>query len=232
MYTAIDDKYLDIKKDDYNKLCEYLKSYYKIDALENEERYKNFHTYCWMIMIWLKELKKTGIDDKFFNDIFMNMIATVHCLIHNDMKISNFLLRNSIENFLRFFKNYMKEINIEDSPDSIFTYIFSNLDNGSLSKEKFQILKSVYSECCLYVHSALLKDNNLCDCLVNYDGYFDAEEVERFNNNFKNTYLSINSILILYNKKIFDNMSYSNQLTLRHYSIKEDLKSVFDAWSK
>lgn len=232
MYTPIDDKYLEAKKNDYDKLIEYLRTYYTIDILKYEEEFRCIHTYCWIIMLWLIEFKKNGIEDKFLNDIFTNMIATIHSLIHRDMKICNFLLRNSIENFIRFFKNYIKEIEIEDSTDSIFIAIFSKLENKSLAHSKFEILKSIYSECCLYVHSALLKDDNLCDCLISYDNYYNDKEFERFTNNCRNTYLTINSLLIFYNSKVFDNMSYNNQITIRHYCIKEDLKLILELWSR
>lgn len=232
MHTAFDDKYLEPKKNDYNRLIEYLSCYYNSRELINEEELKNVHTSCWIIMIWLLELKKCKAGDKFLNDIFVNMIATIHSLIHKDIKISNFLLRNSIENFIRFLQNHIKEINIHDSPDMIFNCIFSNLKNESFMHKNFEILKSIYSECCLYVHSTLLKDDNLCDCLIKYDSFYRDEEHERFINNFKNAYSAINNLLMIYNQNVFDNMSYNNQLTIRYYIATESLNSIFETWMK
>ncbi|WP_207655944.1 hypothetical protein, partial [Clostridium luticellarii] len=103
MFQTVDEKYLIPKKNDYKKLIKYLQDYYTNNIKINESFIRIIHDNSWMFITWIKELNKTNLNNKFLNEIFVNIIATIHNIVHCDIKVANFLLRNSIENFLRFF---------------------------------------------------------------------------------------------------------------------------------
>ena len=205
MHIPVDERYLVPEKDDLKNVINYLNI---DDIVKNSIR--EMHKFAWIIMIWIRIFGKNSIVNKFLNDIFTNLLSGLHTIKNKDVKLSSFLLRNSIEDFLRFYKIYENKINITDSPDIIFECIFSNCDDESFVHKNFEVIRSVYRECCLYVHSANLKDDNLCSCLENYKSLYSKVEIDLYTEKFVKIFSRISNLIIINNKRIFDQMSYND----------------------
>ncbi|KRQ85788.1 hypothetical protein ABG79_02443 [Caloramator mitchellensis] len=225
-------KYLKEQREDYNKLINFLNEYYKIE-IKNEVKndLKLIHKVSWIIIIWLRELKRNKIESKFLNEILTNLISMIHVYIHNDIKLCNFILRNSIENFIRFYNIYLSQIDTASSPDKIFEIIFNKFnDNMCFINNNFQILRSVYKECCDYIHSNNLDDENFCKNLDQYDNFYDDKEITRFNNNFDNVHRAMNNLILLNSKMIYEQMYLNNKSIIDDFVNKDDMKKIIEVW--
>ncbi|WP_158255944.1 hypothetical protein, partial [Clostridium luticellarii] len=120
---------------------------------------------------------------------------------------------------------------IDDSPSYIFETIFSLYDKDNIIHKNFEVVRTIYRDCCLYVHSASLTEDNLCSCLIEYDKFYNKDESTLFLKQFDKAYRIINNLILIYNKKIFDEMKYNSQLIIREYTNQEDLKSIFEYWN-
>lgn len=148
-----------IKKstDDIIKVLD--KVYKNLNLEINKKFIEDVNKYYIIVNVWNKKLK-----DKFNNsdisrlldNILLDYCSILNCIILSDEKLLNFLYRNIIESVLRIISGNLttKEI------DGLFNAIGSKASND-LEKNCLQsyssILKSIYNNNCLFIHTYIQK---------------------------------------------------------------------------
>ncbi|NFL75549.1 hypothetical protein FDB81_07375 [Clostridium sporogenes] len=165
---------------------------------KNKEFIRNITKYYMVIAIWFKNLKEniSENDDRRFllDNILLDYCSILNCVILGDEKIINFLYRNVIESMLRFVTCELttKEI------DKLFNKI-SQECKGNKEKKIMQtyvsVLKSIYDESCLYIHTDVDKIPSDLKNLIDYNNKSKKLDMSKLINSFNNLNISIFSIL-------------------------------------
>lgn len=125
----------------------------------NKTFIQNVNKYYIIMNVWNKKLKeKFNSKDisKLLDNILLNYCSILNCIVLSDEKMLNFLYRNIIESVVRIISGDLKTREL----DRLFTYIS---DKTSKQKEKelllmySSILKSIYNNNCLFIHTDIKK---------------------------------------------------------------------------
>ncbi len=162
-----------IIKDKINDTFEFLNTIYKnLDQndSDNKDIIREINKSYILISIWRNNFS----DDKniaLIDNILLNYCSLTHAILLKDNKVINFLLRNSIESFLRYVNNEPDTRDLEA--------LFSDLkDRVAISEGKNLIsnyssqLKNIYTNSNFYIHTYIDKIpdiKTLADYLHNDD---------------------------------------------------------------
>lgn len=228
MYSPVLD-YLDDFNIDFDRLINYFGDYYVNDIDENIEKIiKEILKDFWILRIWQIEFEKNNNNYYLYNDILLNYLASFHVVIHKDIKVLNYLIRSSIEDFIKFSKYFTVEFNEDLPPRDIFPKLFEFSKNDEFLHKNFENIRTIYSRNCQYVHSAKIKEDNLCDCLINYDDFYDLDELRKTIDDFNNVTRYFNNVLICFNINIFKTMTSDYQFFIRDYTNSKDLDVIYN----
>lgn len=151
MMDLITDFHKIIEESTNNTILE-LKKFFNIDVVnDNQQFIKKVNTYYIALQIWNKKLK----DDKnniFLDNILLNYCSILNCIVLKDEKVIYFLYRNTIESMIRVLSCEFSSRDIEE--------IFKKISHPTISanqkrilQDHISLLKSIYKECCQYVHT-------------------------------------------------------------------------------
>lgn len=177
MFTPVHD-YMKIVNDDYKVFYKYLEAQYpkKVIYSESNSNLRTLHNILWILYLTKETFNE---DNSYFNDLFANILAMINVTIVKDKKSLKFLVRSSIENFLKFSKIFYSEINTTDHPKDLFATIFKNTKEQKEIHEKYEKIKSYYSELSYEIHGNVIKNSKMCTCLKEYENLYLPKEINK-----------------------------------------------------
>lgn len=209
---------------DFADLMVYLGTEYNCQfSDEHIGEIKQIHKILWIIIIWRRYL-----ENHYYDDIVLNVLSLIHVSVHKDINIMNFLLRKSIEDFIRFMGIYIVGIRDSFKVSDAFDMAFDDSENDKFLHTKWEILKSVYSECSQTVHSNEVIENQApCSCLMNYDVYYSVADMSKSVNEWKKVTKCFCNIIIISDIDLFKRMLLNDQAIIRDYLFSDDLRVIF-----
>ena len=224
MYIPVHD-YMKPVEDDYKKFLKYLKEQYPKKKIysETSKSLEKLHRILWVLYI----IKGTLFENnEYFNDIFTTTLAIINSSVIKDKKSLNFLIRNTIESFLKFSKIFYNDINVKDHPRDLFSNIFEDCRNNSLIHLKYEKIKSYYSSLSNVVHGNNIANTKMSICLKEYDNICSLSEIKGEIDDF---YKFITYIVFIYLYTFPDKLKMikdDKQYILRDFIPSEDLKII------
>lgn len=133
---------------------------YKNLNLEINKKYiEDVNKYYIIMNVWNRKLKEKFRNNnisRLLDNILLDYCSILNCIILSDEKLLNFLYRNIIESFLRIISGDLENRDI----DNLFTSISKQASND-IEKEALQsyssVLKTIYNNNCLFVHTYIDK---------------------------------------------------------------------------
>jgi len=223
MLTPTED-YMKPIREDFSNLMIYLREMYNLElSQEYIIELKKIHKILWILIIWKKYLKNSN----YYNDIILNILSLIHVSVHKDINIMNFLLRKSIEDFLRFMEIYVPNIRSISKVSDVFETIFEYSINDKYLHNNWEIIKSIYSGCCLTVHSnGVIETQDLCTCLKNYDEYYCDKDMQENASAWAKTINHFCNILILNDINLFKRIPLNDQAIIRDFLSRDNLREI------
>ena len=224
MFTPTED-YMRPIREDFSNLLIYLKKLYNVEfGQEYVIELKKIHKILWVLIVWRRYLE----NNNYFDDVILNVLSLIHVSVHKDLNIMNFLLRKSVEDFLRFMGKHITEIRATIRVPDAFELAFENSRNDLFLHKNWEVLKSIYSDCCQTVHSNDVIENQIpCICLKNYDTYFSDNDMRTSTNEWTKTIKCFCNIIIIYDINLFKLIPLNDQAIIRDYLSTDDLQIIF-----
>nr|WP_312986019.1 hypothetical protein [Clostridioides sp.] len=193
------------------------KIYISVNREDNYLFYKEINQYYTLLKSWFTMLQKKYDEDfdLLLDNILINYCSLMHCVTLCDLKLINFLFRNTIESFLRFLLLDIENRDIER--------MFSELSSESIGCEKELIqmyssqMRQIYTDNCFYIHaqpSKMIKDFNT---LLDYKNNIDNPNLELYNLRIKFSNLNVAILSLL-------RIKYAE----RYIYMKDNIKSMHD----
>lgn len=225
MFTPVEDYMLPIRTD-FAELLIYLHEKYNAEL--NQEHIielKLIHKLLWILIVWRRYLESCN----YYDDVVLNVVSLIHVSVHKDINIMSFLLRKSIEDFLRFMGRYIIDIQNAPRVADTFELALQNSRDDEFIHSNWERLKSIYAECCQTVHSnATIEAQSPCMCLIHYDDYYSIDEMRRNVIEWTKTIKCFCNILIIIDIDLFKKIPLNDQAIIRDFIVTEDLKVIFN----
>ena len=176
-----------IIKKSTNDVIEVLDKVYKNLNLEiNKKFIEDVNKYYIIMNVWNKKLKcKFNNNDisKLLDNILLDYCSILNCIILSDEKLLNFSYRNIIESVLRIISGNLETKEI----DSLFGVI-GNKASNDLEKKHLQsylsVLKSIYNNSCLFIHTDIKKIPENITNLFEYNKNSNERKEKYLSDNF------------------------------------------------
>lgn len=221
----------DIKRDVENstkKTINTLKTVYSNIEEKNKKFYKDINIYYMIMSIWVNKLSyKYGNEENknLLYNILVNYCSIINCVTLGDIKLINFLYRNTIEGVIRFISGETKSKDIE----KIFRCISKNM---SYSEDEIIILqsyasqlKSIYTDSCLYIHTDVSKIDKDIANMIKYRFNMENVDLEDTRRDFvKMNNSIINIFKIIYYDVYMEMKDNSKALHDEILPLKENMK--------
>lgn len=186
-----------------NSISELNETFKSLNLDKNKTFVKNINKFYMAIAMWHKYLKDNISDnnrDILLDNILLDFCSLLNCIILGDEKLIKFLYRNIIESILRYITLKLDSRDI----DTMFKDI--SLDcNGTIEKKLLQeyssVLKSIYNDTCLYVHTDISKITPSLTDLMKYNKNGKKLRMDKLLNDFNNLNVSI---LCIFQIKYYD----------------------------
>lgn len=224
MFTPVDD-YIKPIRNDFSDLMGYLNARYNIEfQADYITELKHMHKIVWILIIWRKYLDNCP----YYNDILLNVLSLIHVSVNKDVNIMNYLLRKSIESFLRFASRYIPGAKDVANVSEAFDLVLENSKVDEFKHDNWSIIKSIYSECCKTVHSNnTIEFQVACICLKNYDEYYTLNELRDIVSEWIKSTRCFCNILIAYDADIFKRMAINDQVIIRDFIPYDNLRIIY-----
>lgn len=225
MFTPIGN-YMEPVNNDFINLINYLEKYYKKKLSDKKKQIlKMVHKHVWITMIWKEKLLNTH--NEYINDMILDLFSIIHSCVIGDLKVINFLIRNLIEDFIKYCKIYYNEIDCMSMPRDIFSIIFSKTKNDDFIHNNYSIIKSIYSDMCLTVHSANIDSFKICDSLIKYDKLYADDEILNDIEKLDKVFRAMNNINCVKQIKKFVSINIDIQSIVRDYMKSSDIDELY-----
>lgn len=199
IYDLISD-YKKIINESASKTILSLEEIFKDINIDKNKEFVHQITKFFMAMeIWSRKITEKNSDtnlEKLMKNILLNYCSILNCLILGDEKVIKFLYRNIIESILRAITLNFNTKDIEG--------LFKNISNSCTTvKEKeliqtyLSVLKSIYDDTCLYVHTDVSKIPHNLNNLVKYNINSKTLKVDKLLNDFNNLNICMLCILLI-----------------------------------
>lgn len=216
-------------EEDFKKYIKYISDRYSFCITGDiKDLLKENHKKLWILFFIKRTLEEENI---YFNEIIKNFLSMSYVLVEKNQKIISFLLRNSIENFLKFLKIKYENIDLNSLPKDLFSSLFDVTNQDTKLKDILSNLKSEnYQKLCLDVHNSNLliqrEIQSSVDCLIELDE--EKNKIMLKNEMIEKTFYKFIVIYFyIFPKKILD-IPGDHQLILREYFNRDELKEIFD----